>query len=58
MYIYYIYFVDSKKYQILEDENELTTEEIADLLERIPEKIEVYDNLSNAGLFGLIYKNY
>lgn len=58
MFIYYIYFLDSKNYQILEVENELTAEEIKDLLEYITEKIEVYDNLSNASLFGLIYKNY
>ena len=58
MYIYYIYFVDSKNYQILEVENELTSDELKGLLEYTTEKIEVYDNLSNAGLFGLVYKNY
>lgn len=58
MYIYYIYFVDIKEYKILEVEDELTTEEIAGLLECIPEKIEVYDKMCNFGLFGLIYKNY
>lgn len=58
MYIYYIYFIDIKEYKILEVEDELTTEDITGLCEYIPEKIEVYDNISNAGLFGLIYKNY
>lgn len=58
MYIYYVYFVDSKNCKILENENELTSDELRELLEYITEKIEVYDNLSNAGLFGLIYKNY
>lgn len=54
----YIYFVDIKEYKILEVEDELTAEDIAGLCEYITEKIEVYDNISNTGLFGLIYKNY
>lgn len=58
MYIYYIYFVDSKNYQILEIEDKLTIEEIKSLFEYITERIEVYDFIENPIPCGLVYKNY
>lgn len=58
MYIYFVDFIDSKTWQILEVENELTSEEIKDLLEYITEKIEVYDFIENPIPCGLVYRNY
>ncbi len=57
MYIYYILFIDKKRLDYLEVEEETTEEEVKNMLEGIDEKIEVYKNCSNFGPFDLLFKN-
>lgn len=58
MIIYYVLFVDEKRLDYLEVEEETTEEEIKSILEGIDEKIEVYKNCCNFGPFDLLFKNY
>lgn len=56
MFIYYVLINDN--FNIYESEEELTPQLCESIFQDIDGEIEVYDNCSNGGPFGLVYKNF
>lgn len=53
--IYYIYFKEEKNYKIIELDDQLTENEVIDLLNDAGFKdVIIYENCSNSGLFGKV----